>query len=322
MTSSSDCSSSDGDTRNQKASRKKRKVRDRSLSGDRRRGSQRENDNYRENYRRSNADRNERRNYYHKDSGRHERKRRLESSPPRRVDNRGRHKDGESGFKRDREDNNQNRQRDTRDRRPKSSFEQVRVKKESSPEWGKPSVKREEKAPPQEKEKPNFGLSGKLTEDTNTVNGVVIKYAPPSDSAKPKKMWRLYQFKGEKSLQTLYVHRQPAYLMGRDRKIADIPLDHPSISKQHAALQYRLVPFTKQSSSGQPVTAHRVRPYLIDLESANGTFVNDVKLEPRRFHELLERDVIKFGFSTREYVLLHEKSKNDALDDDVPMGPE
>jgi len=27
-----------------------------------------------------------------------------------------------------------------------------------------------------------------------------------------------------------------------------------------------------------------------------------------RYYELRERDVIKFGFSTREYVLLHEKS--------------
>lgn len=32
--------------------------------------------------------------------------------------------------------------------------------------------------------------------------------------------------------------------------------------------------------------------------------------------ELLERDVVKFGFSQREYVLLHENSKDDAQDDD------
>lgn len=191
----------------------------------------------------------------------------------------------------------------------------MRAKKEPSPEWGKPSMKNENKAKPQEKEKPNFELSGKLTEDMNTVNGVVIKYAEPQDARKPKRRWRLYPFKGEKALPTLYIHRQSAYLMGRDCKVADIPLDHPSCSKQHAALQYRLVSYQKEGG----IEGRRIRPYIIDLESANGTFVNNVKLESRRYHELLEKDVVRFGFSTREYVLLHEHSKDDSFDDDVPL---
>lgn len=64
-------------------------------------------------------------------------------------------------------------------------------------------------------------------------------------------------------------------------------------------------------------TGKRVRPYLIDLESANGTFVNNKKIDPKKYVELLEKDVIKFGFSSREYVLLHESSKEDAEDDDM-----
>lgn len=55
----------------------------------------------------------------------------------------------------------------------------------------------------------------------------------------------------------------------------------------------------------------------MDLESANGTYINEGKIEPKKFHELLERDVIKFGFSSREYVILHENSKDDELDEDV-----
>jgi smad nuclear-interacting protein 1 len=43
-----------------------------------------------------------------------------------------------------------------------------------------------------EKEKPNFGLSGKLTADQNTVNGVVIKYTEPDDAKQPKRRWRLF----------------------------------------------------------------------------------------------------------------------------------
>lgn len=181
-------------------------------------------------------------------------------------------------------------------------------------EWGKkpdPS----EKFLPGQKDKPNFGLSGKLAEDTNTVNGVVIKYSQPPEARKPKRRWRFYPFKGDKGLPTLYIHRQSAYLIGRDRKVADIPVDHPSCSKQHAALQYRLVPFKREDGT----MGKRVRPYVIDLESSNGTYVNNVKIEPKTYVELLEKDVLKFGYSSREYVLLHEQSKDEQLDDDVAV---
>lgn len=101
--------------------------------------------------------------------------------------------------------------------------------------------------PPVDKEKPNFELSGALTEDTNTFRGVVIKYNEPPEARIPKRRWRLYPFKNDEPLPVMYVHRQSAYLMGRQRKIADIPIDHPSCSKQHAVFQYRLVTevFTK-----------------------------------------------------------------------------
>ncbi|XP_045461976.1 smad nuclear-interacting protein 1-like [Harmonia axyridis] len=184
--------------------------------------------------------------------------------------------------------------------------------------WGKEEVDNSEGKHVGVKLKPNFGLSGKLTEETNTYKGVVIKYSEPPEARKPKRRWRLYPFKGEKALQTLYIHRESAYLIGRERKVVDLPVDHPSCSKQHAALQYRLVPFTREDGSA----GKRVRPYLIDLESANGTFINGKNIEPKKYVELLEKDVIKFGFSSREYVLLHENSKDEAQDDDVKLEEE
>lgn len=153
-----------------------------------------------------------------------------------------------------------------------------------------------------ERQQPNFELSGKLTEDTNTFRGVVIKYNEPPEAMMPKRRWRLYPFKGQESLPVLHIHRQSAFLLGRDRRIADIPVDHPSCSKQQAVLQFRAMPYTR--SDGTP--GRRVRPYIIDLESANGTFLNGEKIEARRYYELREKDVIKFGFSSREYVLLHD----------------
>jgi len=67
-----------------------------------------------------------------------------------------------------------------------------------------------------------------------------------------------------------------------------------------------------------------VRPYIIDLESANGTFVNGKQITARAYVELLEKDVVKFGYSSREYVLLHETSKDsdeDTADGGLDMSP-
>ena len=66
-------------------------------------------------------------------------------------------------------------------------------------------------------------------------------------------------------------------------------------------LQYRLV-------------QNRVRPYIIDLNSSNGTFLNNQKIEPQKYVELMEKDVLKFGYSSREYVLLHENSQGEDED--------
>lgn len=155
-----------------------------------------------------------------------------------------------------------------------------------------------------EKQGPNMGLSGKLMEDTNVFNGVTVKYSEPPEAKKPKRRWRFYVFKGEETMPVLHLHRQSAYLMGKDRKVADIPIDHPSCSRQHAALQYRCIP--GKGADGQKIK--RVLPYIIDLESSNGTFLNNKKIEPKKYHELREKDVLKFGFSSREYVLLHDQS--------------
>lgn len=152
---------------------------------------------------------------------------------------------------------------------------------------------------------PNFERSGKLTEERNTYKGVVIKYTEPAEARIPKTKWRLYPFKGDEALQTMYIHRNSGYLIGRERKIVDIPADHPSCSSQHAVVQFRLVDHTRVDGS----QTKKVKPYMMDLESTNGSFLNNVKIEPRRYYELKERDIIKFGFSSREYVLLHERSE-------------
>ena len=40
----------------------------------------------------------------------------------------------------------------------------------------------------------------------------------------------------------------------------------------------------------------------------NGTFLNGSRIEAQRYHELLPKDVVRFGESTREFVVLTEES--------------
>lgn len=72
----------------------------------------------------------------------------------------------------------------------------------------------------------------------------------------------------------------------------------------------RLVEYTRADGT----VGRRVRPYIIDLGSGNGTFLNNKRIEPQRYYELKEKDVLKFGFSSREYVLLHESSDTSEVD--------
>jgi len=250
---------------------------------------------------------------------------RSRSRGDRRYRSKSRDRRGRSGSRdrdRDRHHKERRRDRDIRgeednERRFKDTLKNVEGKwadKDSQSKYGlkvpDAKVKKEgdkDTKTDVEKEGINLGLSGALTEDTNTFNGIVIKYAEPPEARKPKRRWRFYVFKGSETLPTLHLHRQSAYLMGRDRKVCDLPIDHPSCSKQHAAFQYRMVSKKKEDGT----EANRVLPYVIDLGSANGTFLNNTRIEAKRYYELKEKDVLKFGFSTREYVLLHENSGED-----------
>ncbi|WOO82004.1 Smad nuclear-interacting protein 1 [Vanrija pseudolonga] len=160
-------------------------------------------------------------------------------------------------------------------------------------------------APPKSPPKPNFGNSGLLAKESNTVKGVALKYHEPPEARKPVQNWRLYVFKGDEQVDLIHIYRQSCYLLGRDAVVTDIPIAHPSCSKQHAVIQFRQT--TERNEFGDEKT--EIKPYVLDLESTNGTYVNDAEIPKTRYYELRNKDVLKFGTSTREYVLLHEESK-------------
>ncbi|KAK3388539.1 SMAD/FHA domain-containing protein [Sordaria brevicollis] len=244
----------------------------------------------------------------------------------RRRDDKDKDKDGYSDRDRDRE-----RDRDRDRRRNRSSERHSSRRGTQQPDDSKPDsdmadnkrslIKRNGPLPSQgdsfavstgeepekPKEKPNFGNTGVLAAQSNTVTQadgttVTLKYHEPPEARKPapRDQWRLYVFKGDEVIDTIELHTRSCWLVGRDMAIADLPAEHPSISKQHAVIQFRYT--EKRNEYGDKIG--RVKPYLIDLESANGTKLNGDKVPDSRYLELRDKDMIQFGSSTREYVLM------------------
>ena len=178
-----------------------------------------------------------------------------------------------------------------------SSFSNRRESAKNTTNESKPRV---------EKIIPNFELSGKLYEEKMTVNGVVLKYAEPADAAVPLTRWRIFVFKPDSKdpVETLYLHRQSKYLFGRDKRVADIAVEHLSCSSQHAVIQFRKREIPSLLAD-EPST-FVVKPFLLDLNSTHGTSRNSKLLEPARYFELRSKDLIKLGQSTREYVIIED----------------
>ncbi|XP_004289155.1 PREDICTED: FHA domain-containing protein DDL-like [Fragaria vesca subsp. vesca] len=157
----------------------------------------------------------------------------------------------------------------------------------------------------QEKQKPTFELSGKLAAEANRFNGITLLYSEPAEGRRPHVKWRLYVFRGGEEVNIpVEIYRKSCYLFGRERRVADVPIDHPSCSKQHAVIQFRQA----EEEGADGTLLKEVKPYIVDLGSTNKTFVNGVAVEPQRYYELVEKDTIRFGNSSREYVILHENS--------------
>ncbi|KAI2634596.1 SMAD/FHA domain-containing protein [Xylaria nigripes] len=157
------------------------------------------------------------------------------------------------------------------------------------------------------KEKPNYGNSGALAAVSNSVtqadgSTVVLKYHEPPEARKPspKDQWKLFVFKGKEIIHTVPLSNRSCWLIGRELSVVDMAAEHPSVSKQHAVIQFRYI--EKRNEYGDKIG--KVKPYLIDLESANGTLLNSNKAPQSRYLELRDKDMIQFGQSSREYVLM------------------
>lgn len=81
--------------------------------------------------------------------------------------------------------------------------------------------------------------------------------------------------------------------------VCDVLCEHPTLSRYHAILQY--------SSGDHPQYSQGF--YVYDLNSTHGTYVNKTKVAPKQYTSFKLNSILKFGQSTRLYVLHGPKPK-------------
>ncbi|KAL7687997.1 putative forkhead-associated (FHA) domain, SMAD/FHA domain superfamily [Plasmopara halstedii] len=94
-------------------------------------------------------------------------------------------------------------------------------------------------------------------------------------------------------VEQIEIGSRSCYVLGRSDEKSDVWLQHPSISRQHAVIGHD----------------NQDRVCVMDLGSAQGTFVNDDEIKPNQQRPLQTGDCIRFGASTRRYVFQTGESK-------------
>ncbi|XP_057598467.1 kanadaptin isoform X1 [Hippopotamus amphibius kiboko] len=108
--------------------------------------------------------------------------------------------------------------------------------------------------------------------------------------------YSLETLKGGTILSTRSLTGMSCCLFGR-LPSCDVCLEHPSVSRYHAVLQHRV--------SGPDAECDDPGPgfYLYDLGSTHGTFHNKTRLPPRTYCRVHVGHVLRFGGSTRLFLL-------------------
>nr|XP_043904031.1 kanadaptin [Solea senegalensis] len=86
------------------------------------------------------------------------------------------------------------------------------------------------------------------------------------------------------------------FVVGR-LPVCDVSLEHPSISRYHAVIQYR------GQAGEEECVGEEKGFYVHDLGSTHGTVVNKNKIPPKTYIRLRVGHVLKFGGSTRLFIL-------------------
>ena len=120
----------------------------------------------------------------------------------------------------------------------------------------------------------------------------VCPYTEPPWAGIPEQKYTMEILKNGKIIDTIDLNTKSFHVFGR-LKSCDIPMEHPSLSRFHAVLQYCAVNSEKRD----------VGWYLYDLDSTHGTWINKNQVHGKIFYRIRVGHVVKFGGSTRLHIL-------------------
>ncbi|XP_059293826.1 uncharacterized protein LOC132046982 [Lycium ferocissimum] len=125
----------------------------------------------------------------------------------------------------------------------------------------------------------------KKQDQQRTGAAAAVPYTIPTWSGRPCHEFYLEVLKDGSIIDKFDVHKKGAYMFGRV-DLCDFVLEHPTISRFHAVLQFK--------GNGDA--------YVYDIGSTHGTFINKNEVKKRVFVELHVGDVLRFGHSSRLYI--------------------
>ena len=142
-----------------------------------------------------------------------------------------------------------------------------------------------------------------------------LPYNEPTWSTTPPEPHSLTVIKSGTIIQEIPITK-PFLVFGR-LPSCDVQLEHPSVSRHHAVLQYRRFDEpaeddandTSSSSSNSTLSSSvSVNPreegfYAYDLGSMHGTYINKTRIQMRCYHRLRLGQMVKFGGSSRLFLL-------------------
>ncbi|XP_068089544.1 kanadaptin [Hyperolius riggenbachi] len=136
-------------------------------------------------------------------------------------------------------------------------------------------------------------VSSRLPSDAYRQS-LTIPYREPSWSGRPQALYSLEMLKGGAIVSTKALNDLSWTVFGR-LPVCHISLEHPSVSRFHAILQYRAIPGSEPDQ--EPGF------YVFDMDSTHGTFINKQRIPPKTYCRFRVGHVLKFGGSTRLFVL-------------------
>ncbi|XP_071963209.1 kanadaptin-like [Antedon mediterranea] len=133
-------------------------------------------------------------------------------------------------------------------------------------------------------------------------------YREPAWSGIPQDEHYLEVLKGGTICDKIGLNDHAFHLFGR-LESNHVQLDHPSLSRYHAVLQYRTIGDND----------HDPGFYLYDLDSTHGTTLNKKQIEPKVFCRVLVGHMFKLAGSTRLYILQGGNTSMDGTRNDLSI---